>query len=451
LNLNSHRSPCCDSDEQRSAVNNTSNEYNQTDRDLMASVLSNHNIGAAWQHVKRNKGAAGIDNMSIEEFNHFAKLHWLGIKHQLLNGTYQPLPVKRVMIPKPDGGERMLGIPSVIDRVIQQAIAQVISPYFEPQFSPHSYGYRPHKRASQAVNHVQSCVKQGCKTAVDIDLSKFFDEVNHDMLMNRVARKIKDKALMRLLGKYLRAGIAERETGLWFESTKGVPQGGPLSPLLSNILLDELDKKLTYKQLKFARYADDIIILVKTKSEGLIIQRDITAFITQRLKLKVNESKSRVGPVSGSKFLGFTFRYGHVQIHEQALKKFKPNVRELTNRNWGISMTLQIHKLTQYLRGWGHYYLIANAYQLTVDLDHWIRRRIRMCYWRQWRKPRTKVRSLIKLGVSERLAIACGITSKGPCRSSKTKGINIALGNDYLASQGLVSLRDIWINIHYGR
>ena len=165
----------------------------------------------------------------------------------------------------------------------------------------------------------------------------------------------------------------------------------------------------------------------------------------------MNESKSRVGPVSGSKFLGFTFRYAQVQIHEQALKKFKANVRELTNRNWGISMTLQIHKLTQYLRGWGYYYLIANAYQLTVDLDHWIRRRIRMCYWRQWRKPRTKVRSLMKLGVSERLAIACGITSKGPCRSSKTKGINIALGNDYLASQGLVSLKDIWINIHYRR
>ncbi|MDN3487920.1 MULTISPECIES: group II intron maturase-specific domain-containing protein [unclassified Pseudoalteromonas] len=165
----------------------------------------------------------------------------------------------------------------------------------------------------------------------------------------------------------------------------------------------------------------------------------------------MNESKSRVGPVSGSKFLGFTFLYAQVQIHEQALKKFKANVRKLTNRNWGISMTLQIHKLTQYLRGWGYYYLIANAYQLTVDLDHWIRRRIRMCYWRQWRKPRTKVRSLMKLGVSERLAIACGITSKGPCRSSKTKGINIALGNDYLASQGLVSLKDIWINIHYGR
>ncbi len=323
--------------------------------------------------------------------------------------------------------------------------------YFEPEFSPHSYGYRPGKRASQAIHHVQSCVKQGFKTAVDIDLSKFFDEVDHDMLMNRIGRKIKDKALMRLLGKYLRAGIAEVETGLWFASDKGVPQGGPLSPLLSNILLDELDKKLTYKQLNFARYADDIIILVKSKDKGKQVKKEISTYITQRLKLVVNESKSRVGPVSGSKFLGFTFRYGKVQIHKNALKLFKAKVRELTNRNWGIAMTRQIHKLTQFLRGWGYYFLIANAYQLTVDLDHWIRRRLRMCYWRQWRKPRTKVRSLIKLGVSERLAISCGISSKGPCRSSKTKGINIAISNEFLATQGLVSLKDIWISIHYER
>ncbi len=446
MNLKAQESPCCDSDCQRPAVNNTLNEY-----PLMTSTLSDQNMATAWKHVKANKGAPGIDNMSIDEFDNFAMKHWQGIKSKLLEGTYQPLPVKRVCIPKPDGGERMLGIPAVIDRVIQQAIAQVIAPYFEPEFSPHSYGYRPGKRASQAIHHVQSCVKQGFKTAVDIDLSKFFDEVDHDMLMNRIGRKIKDKALMRLLGKYLRAGIAEVETGLWFASDKGVPQGGPLSPLLSNILLDELDKKLTYKQLKFARYADDIIILVKSKDKGKQVKKEISTYITQRLKLVVNESKSRVGPVSGSKFLGFTFRYGKVQIHKNALKLFKAKVRELTNRNWGIAMTRQIHKLTQFLRGWGYYFLIANAYQLTVDLDHWIRRRLRMCYWRQWRKPRTKVRSLIKLGVSERLAISCGISSKGPCRSSKTKGINIAISNEFLATQGLVSLKDIWISIHYER
>ncbi|WP_231665496.1 group II intron reverse transcriptase/maturase [Pseudoalteromonas sp. '520P1 No. 423'] len=411
MNLKQHRSPCCDSEDQRSTVNNTLNEFNQNQQTLMTQMLSDLNIGTAWQHVKSNKGAPGIDNMKIDEFNAFAVQHWQGIKSKILDETYQPLPVKRVRILKSDGGERLLGIPSVIDRMIQQAISQVITPYFEPLFSSHSYGYRPGKRASQAVSYVQSCVKQGFKTAVDIDLSKFFDEVNHDMLMNRIGRKIKDKSLMRLLGKYLRAGIAEVETGLWFASDKGVPQGGPLSPLLSNILLDELDKKLSNEQLKFARYADDIIILVKTKSKGTQVKKDISHYITKRLKLIVNEFKSRVGPVSGSKFLGFTFRYAQVKIHDNALKLFKEKVRKLTNRNWGISMTLQIHKLTQFLRGWGYYFLIANVYQLAVDLDAWIRRRLRMCYWRQWRKPRTKVRSLIKLGVSEYLAISCGITS----------------------------------------
>ncbi|WP_332870287.1 reverse transcriptase domain-containing protein, partial [Psychromonas sp. Urea-02u-13] len=323
--------------------------------------------------------------------------------------------------------------------MIQQAISQVISPYFEPIFSPHSYGYRPGKSPNQAVNYVQTCIKQGYKIAVDIDLSKFFDEVNHDMLMNRLGRKIKDKALMQLIGRYLRAGIAEKETGLWFPSDKGVPQGGPLSPLLSNILLDELDKKLTRERLYFARYADDIIILVKSQHIGNKVKTGISQYISQRLKLIVNETKSRVGPVSGSKFLGFAFQRGRILIHAKSLKRFKDKVRTLTNRNWGIAMKKQIYKLNQYLRGWGNYFLIANAYQLTVDLDTWVRRRLRMCYWRQWRKPRTKVRSLMKLGVPERLAISCGITSKGPCRSSKTKGINIAINNTFLEQQGLVS------------
>jgi len=444
LNLKHKKSPCCDSAPQRSDMNNTLNEY-----PLMTQMLSAQNMEAAWKHVKSNKGAPGIDNMTIEAFEPFALAHWQGIKAKLIEGSYYPLPVKRVTIPKPDGGDRLLGIPAVIDRMIQQAISQVISPYFEPTFSPHSYGYRPGKRASQAVSHVQNCIKQGYKTAVDIDLSKFFDEVNHDMLMNRIGRKIKDKALMQLLGRYLRAGIAETETGLWFPSDKGVPQGGPLSPLLSNILLDELDKKLTRERLPFARYADDIIILVKSKHIGNRVKVDISRYISKRLKLIVNETKSRVGPVSGSKFLGFTFPRGQLQIHAKSLKLFKEKVRALTNRNWGIAMKKQIHKLNLFLRGWGNYFLIANAYQLTVDLDSWIRRRLRMCYWRQWRKPRTKVRALIKLGVSERLAIACGITSKGPCRSSKTKGINIAISNEFLERQGLVSLREVWIKIQY--
>jgi len=354
-------------------MNNTLNEYS-----LMTNMLSDQNMGAAWRHVKANKGAPGIDNMSIEEAESFLSAHWEGIKAKLIDGSYYPLAVKRVIIPKPDGGERLLGIPAVIDRMIQQAISQVISPYFEPIFSPYSYGYRLGKSARHAVAHVQDCIKQGNKTAVDIDLSKFFDEVNHDMLMNRIGRKIKDKALMQLIGRYLRAGIAEVETGLWFPSDKGVPQGGPLSPLLSNILLDELDKKLTRERLHFARYADDIIILVKSKHIGNKVKVAISRYISKRLKLIVNETKSRVGPVSGSKFLGFTFHRGRLQIHAKSLKLFKEKVRSLTNRNWGISMKKQINKLNLFLRGWGNYFLIANAYQLTVDLDHWIRRRLRM-------------------------------------------------------------------------
>jgi RNA-directed DNA polymerase len=289
--------------------------------------------------------------MSIEGFEPFALAHWQGIKAKLIEASYLPLLVKRVTIPKPDGGERLLGIPAIIDRMIQQAISQVISPYFEPTFSPHSYGYRLGKRASQAVHHVQTCIKKGYKTAVDIDLSKFFNEVNHDMLMNRVGRKIKDKALMQLLGRYLRAGIADTETGLWFPSDKGVPQGGPLSPLLSNVLLDELDKKLTRERLHFARYADDIIILVKPQHIGNKVKVDVSRYISKRLKLIVNETKSRVGPVSGSKFLGFTLQRGRLQIHAKSLKLFKEKVRVLTNRNWGIAMKKQIQKLNLFLRG----------------------------------------------------------------------------------------------------
>jgi RNA-directed DNA polymerase len=245
------------------------------------------------------KGVLGIDRMSIVEVEPFLLAHWEGIKAKLTDGSYYPLAVKRVIIPKLDGGE-----------LIQQAISQVISPYFEPIFSPHSDGYRPGKCARHALTHVQNCIKQGYKTAVDIDLSKFFDEVNHDMLMNRIGCKIKDKALMQLIGRYLRAGIAEAETGLWFPSDEGVPQGGPLSPLLSNILLDELDKKLTRERLYFARYAVDITILVKSQHIGNKVKIEISRYIRKRLKLIINETKSRVGPASGSKFLGFTFQLG---------------------------------------------------------------------------------------------------------------------------------------------
>lgn len=417
--------------------------------DLLELMLSRANLQEAWRRVRANKGAAGIDGMTIDEFPAWAreKGHWKSIVNELEQGSYRPTPVKRVEIEKPDGGFRLLGIPTITDRVIQQAIAQVLTPIFDPGFSEHSFGFRPGRNGQQAAKQVQSIIKEGRRFAVDVDLSKFFDRVNHDLLMTYLSRKVYDKRLLKLISRYLRAGIMDKQR--FIESREGVPQGGPLSPLLANIMLDPLDKELERRGHKFARYADDFTILVKSQRAGERVLRSISAYLQNRLKLIVNTTKSRVVKTSDSKFLGFTFRSGRIQIHPKTLEKFKQQVRLLTNRNWGVSMRFQLFKISQYLRGWINYFGIANCYQLCMDLDHWIRRRVRMAYWRQWRKPRTKVRNLMKRGVRVQAAVACGITSKGPWRSSKTPGINQALSNDYLKSEGLYALRDGWIKLHY--
>lgn len=414
---------------------------------LFEQMLSRNNLLRAWAQVKANKGSAGVDGMRIEDFEEWARQHWQTCKAQLLEGFYRPQPVKRVEIDKPDGGKRLLGVPTIIDRVIQQAIAQVLTPIFDPSFSDNSFGFRPNRSASQGVKQVQEFIKEGRRIAVDVDLSKFFDRVDHDILMSKVAARVRDKRLLKLIGKYLRAGISDK--GEVSPSTLGVPQGGPLSPLLSNIMLDSLDKELETRGHKFTRYADDFIILVKSQRAGERVLASITRYLETRLKLVVNNEKSQVVEVSQAKFLGFTFKASKIHWHPKTLDKFKQQVLKLTNRNWGVSMRYQIHKLSLYLRGWINYYGIANAYQQCVELDHWIRRRIRMCYWRQWRRPRTKIANLIKRGVHIPAAVACGRSSKGPWRSSKTPGINQALGNSYLKSEGLVSLRDGWIKVHY--
>lgn len=439
--LHNDTPPPCGSDMQRNASQSTFNF------DLFEQVLSNDNLQRAWQQVKANKGAAGVDGMKIDQFIDWAKLHWKQCKTQLSNGTYRPQPVKRVEIDKPDGGKRQLGIPTVVDRVIQQAITQVLSPIIDNTFSDNSFGFRPNRSGQQAVKQVQQIIKSKRKIAVDVDLSKFFDRVNHDLLMRNLSRHIKDKRLLKLIGRYLRAGICDN--GTLVPSLEGVPQGGPLSPLLSNIMLDDLDKELEQRGHQFARYADDFIILVKSKRAGERVLGSVTRFLETKLKLLVNTDKSQVVKTTHSKFLGFTFKRGLIKWHDKTLLKFKHQVRTLTNRNWGVSMHYQLFKLSQYLRGWINYYGIANAYQQCVELDHWIRRRVRMCYWRQWRKPRTKVRNLMKRGVHVQAAVACGLTSKGPWRSSKTPGIQQALSLAYLKTEGLHSLRDGWIKVHY--
>jgi RNA-directed DNA polymerase len=416
--------------------------------DLLGLALQSANIMAAWKRVRANKGAAGIDGMSIDDFPPWAKEgNWKRIMTELRSGQYQPSPVRRVEIDKPDGGKRQLGIPTVVDRVIQQAIAQVLTPIFDPTFSDNSFGFRPNRNGQQAVKQVQDIIKTGRRFAVDVDLSKFFDRVDHDLLMTHLGCEVKDKRLLKLIKRYLRAGVIDNQ--FYSESREGVPQGGPLSPLLANIMLDPLDKELEKRGHKFARYADDFTILVKSTRAGERVLSSISRFLINRLKLIVNSVKSHVVKTSESKFLGFTFKGGRIHWHPKTVLKFKQQVRRLTNRNWGVSMHYQLFKISQYLRGWINYFGIASGYQRCVDLDHWIRRRVRMAYWRQWRKPRTKVRNLMRLGVHVQAAVACGITSKGPWRSAKTPGVNQALSLDYLKSEGLYSLRDGWIALHH--
>jgi RNA-directed DNA polymerase len=355
------------------------------------------NIQRAWKQVRANKGAAGVDGMSINEFPDWVKSGgWEQVKSALIDATYIPKPVRRVEIDKPDGGKRMLGIPTVIDRVIQQATAQVLTPIFDPEFSNNSFGFRPNRNGQQAVKQVQQTIKEKRQIAVDVDLSKFFDRVNHDLLMSLLSRKVQDRALKQLIARYLRAGVVVQSTAktkIFQEKREGVPQGGPLSPFLANIMLDPLDKELEKRGHSFARYADDFIILVKSQRAGERVLCSISKYLQNRLQLVINTDKSQVVNAKESKFLGFTFKNGQIKWHEKTLHKFKQKVRLLTNRNWGVSMGYQLFKTSQYLRGWIQYFGIANCYQLCCDLDHWIRRRVRMAYWRQWRKPRTKIRN----------------------------------------------------------
>ena len=401
----------------------------------------------AWQQVKANKGVAGIDDMSITDYPEFARANWAGIKASLLDGTYRPSPVKRVEISKDSGGTRPLGIPTVSDRVIQQAMAQVLVPVFDPQFSESSYGFRPGRSAHQAVRKVVDLIGKGYPYAVDIDLAKFFDTVDHDILMNRVSRKVRDKGILSLIGKYLRAGVVVN--GRLNQTSKGVPQGGPLSPLLSNILLDDLDKELEKRGHQFCRYADDLIILVRSKRAGERVMESISRFLEKTLKVQVNRDKSKVVRAETSTFLGFTFTGKRLTVSEKSLAKCKNELRRLTWRSWGVAMDYRYRKIRTYLQGWMNYFGIGMRYNDAVDMDQWFRRRIRMCYWKQWHRAKKRIGELIKLGAFKRQAILTGLSRKGYWHLAKTLSMNVGLSNAYLTQQGLTSLRTLWIKIHH--
>lgn len=409
--------------------------------DLMEKILERNNLLEALKRVESNKGAAGVDGVSTRQLRAYVQQHWDKIKTQLLEGTYQPSPTRRVEIPKPDGGVRLLGIPTVLDRLIQQAILQVFTPIFDPTFSVHSYGFRPKKRGHDAVRQAQRYIQDGYRVVVDMDLEKFFDRVNHDILMSRVARKVQDKRVLKLIRSYLKSGVMSH--GVCVRSEEGTPQGGPLSPLLANILLDDLDKELEHRGLRFCRYADDCNIYVKTKRAGERVKASVTRYLVQKLKLKVNEEKSAVDKPWKRKFLGFSFTWekkAKIRIAPKSLKRVKDKIRSMTRGNDPSPMEQIIEDLNRYLMGWMGYYALIDTPSPLKELDQWIRRRLRMIQWLRWKRVRTRYHALRSAGLKEKDVHRLANTRKGAWRIANTPQIHKVLGNGYWQSLGLRSL-----------
>jgi RNA-directed DNA polymerase len=408
---------------------------------LMDLILSRENLIEALKRVEKNKGSHGIDGMSVKSLRRHLYENWDTLCDSLRKGTYQPNPVRRVEIPKPNGGVRLLGIPTVTDRFIQQAIAQVLTPLFDPTFSEHSYGFRPNRRGHDAVRKARGYISEGYRWVIDMDLEKFFDKVNHDKLMGILASRIQDRLVLKLIRKYLQAGIMIN--GVVYEAEEGTPQGGPLSPLLSNILLDKLDKELERRGHKFVRYADDCNIYMKSKKAGERVMNSITRFIEQKLKLKVNREKSAVDRPWKRKFLGFSFTFNKkpkVRIANESIKRLKGKIRELTSRSKPIPMEVRIEKLNQYLTGWCGYFALADTPSKFKEFDEWIRRRLRMIEWKQWKNPKTRVRKLKSLGVPDHKAYEWGNSRKKFWRIASSPILHKTLDNSYWSNRGLKSL-----------
>jgi RNA-directed DNA polymerase len=416
-------------------------EPTDADGGLWGRVWAKENLYQALHRVESNRGAAGVEGMTVAELRPYLKVQWPSIRVALEEGQYRPSPVRRVMIPKPDGGERQLGIPTVVDRLIQQAIAQGLTPLFEPLFSEHSYGFRPGRSAHDAIRQARGYVQEGYEWAVDIDLEKFFDRVNHDMLMARVARVVKDKRVLKLIRAYLESGVMVK--GVVMETEEGTPQGGPLSPLLANILLDDLDKELERRGHRFVRYADDCNIYVRTRRAGERVMKSVGQYLEQKLKLKVNRQKSKVDRATKVKLLGFSFyKYkGEVRIRvaSQAIGRYREKIRALTRRTRSGKLEEIIQAVNQYMRGWIGYFRLADTPSIFADLDSWLRRRLRQLVWKRWKRGRTRYRELVALGVPRSRA-ALGAVGTSPWRMAKTPVVNEALSNAYWQKLGLESL-----------
>ena len=405
---------------------------------LLESILERKNMQRALKRVVKNKGAPGVDGMTVKKLKGYLRRHWSKIKQAILDGTYEPLPVRRKEIPK-EGGVRLLGIPATLDRLIQQAVAQALTPIWDPTFSESSHGFRPERSCHSAMRQYQEYVQAGQRVIVDIDLSKFFDRVNHDRLLSRLATRIKDKRVLKLIRKFLESGMMIG--GLVSATEEGVPQGGPLSPLLSNIVLDELDKELEKRDLHFVRYADDSVIFVSSARAGQRVMESITSFIEKKLRLKVNHDKSAVGRPWDRKYLGFCTTNSRtspkLRIHWKTIQRFRERVREITSRTRGPSLRHVITELMRYIKGWWIYYGITQSWNRLRPLDHWVRRRLRSLVWKQWKNRRTRVRKLRARGISQVHALTTGCARKGPWRMSNVKWVNIALPDAHFESLGL--------------
>ncbi|WP_245321761.1 group II intron reverse transcriptase/maturase [Bradyrhizobium sp. LTSPM299] len=416
----------------------------------MEEIVSRANMMAAYHRVMANKGAAGIDRMAVEQLQPHLKEHWPRIKEELLEGRYRPQPVRGVEIPKPGGGMRQLGIPTVVDRLIQQAMHQVLMPLFDPDFSEAWYGFRPGRSAHGAVLAAQAHVAEGRRFVVDLDLEKFFDRVNHDVLMARVARRVADKRVLRLIRRYLQAGLMTG--GITPARSEGTPQGGPLSPLLSNILLDDLDKELERRGHAFCRYADDCNIYVRTRRAGERVMASITRFLTGRLRLKVNAAKSAVDRPWVRTFLGFTMtahQQPRLRVAVKSVKRLRSKLRTTLRQGRGRTLASTVKTLTPILRGWLQYFRLAEAKGVFEELDGWMRRKLRCVLWRQWKRPRTRLRRLMQRGLDPERAWRSASNGRGPWWNAGASHMNDAYRAAFFAQLGLPSL--IGLHRHLNR
>jgi group II intron reverse transcriptase/maturase len=422
----------------------------KSDVAVWEAVFERENLRTALKRVESNKGAAGIDGMGVKDLSGYLKEHWKEVRGALESGKYRPSPVRRVEIPKPDGGVRQLGIPTVLDRLIQQAIAQVITPMFEAVFSPYSYGFRPGRSAHQAVQKSQEYIQEGYDWVVDIDLEKFFDRVNHDMLMARVARVLKDKRVLKLIRAYLNSGVMLN--GVVMETEEGTPQGGPLSPLLSNIMLSDLDRELEGRGHKFVRYADDCNIYVKTETAGARVMESVKKYLEKKLKLKVNPKKSKVERATRVKFLGYSFfkRKGEIliRIANRTKERFMEKIRNLTRRTRSGKLEDIVSEINRYVIGWTAYFRLAATPMMFEGLDAWVRRRLRQMLWKRWKRGTTRYRELMRLGIPRERA-ALGATGTSPWRMSLTPVINEALSNAFWQNTGLESIAKRYSKLRY--